>query len=309
MVMCAGIVPARSAAPMVKTQAPGYYRMMLGAFEVTALYDGAVDIDMKFLRGAPEEEIKRLLSRMFVNSPKVPTSVNAYLINTGSKLLLIDSGYGKMSGPNVGKLSGNLKASGYSPEQVDAVLITHIHVDHVGGLIDGAGRPAFPNAVVYAPKREDDFWLSPAEEGKAPPHLKRYFKIAHDISRPYIDLDRWKTFGAGDLPFPGFKALSTPGHTPGQHAFEVKSEGESMLIMGDVVHSMAVQFPRPDISIRFDTDQKAAISARQDLFKRISESGSLVAVPHMPFPGIGRIRADGPNAYTWAPVEYSPCCP
>ena len=133
-------------APMAKTQAPGYYRMMLSQFEITALYDGYTGLDRKLLHNAPETEIRSLLSRMFITSTQMETAVNAYLINTGSKLVLVDAGAARVFGPTLGNVLKNLRASGYDPSQVDAILITHLHGDHMGGLLDDTGKPAFIKA-------------------------------------------------------------------------------------------------------------------------------------------------------------------
>jgi len=293
-------------APMVKTQAPGYYRMMVGQFEVTALYDGFVEMDAKLLRNASEKEIQDLLSRMFVAGPKIQAATNAYLTNTGSKLVLVDAGAGKLFGSTLGSVIQNLRAAGYATEQIDAVMISHMHGDHVGGLLDGEGKPAFSNAVIYVSKGENDFWLSPAVAEKAPAEYKKYFKMARDLAAPYIALGKWKTFGDGEMPVPGVKAVLIPSHTPGHTAYEVSDGKESLLITGDMVHSLAVQFPRPDVAFEYDTDKKQAVSVRLALFKSAAERKVLVAGMHLPFPGIGRIRADGSNAYTWVPVEYSP---
>ena len=191
-------------APMQKTQAPGYYRMMLGQFEVTALFDGIVELDAALLKNISEKDVKELLSRSMIDDPhKLPTSVNAYLINTGSNLVLVDAGSGKALGPTLGYLLKNLKASGYTAEQVDAVLLTHLHSDHVAGLLDADGKPAFPKAVVYVAKAENDYWLSDAEPKNIPPEyqelMKQARKMAHDIAEPYIKLGQWKTF-ENDLP-------------------------------------------------------------------------------------------------------------
>ncbi|HLA34360.1 MAG TPA: MBL fold metallo-hydrolase, partial [Rhodocyclaceae bacterium] len=137
---------AEAGAPQLKTQVPGYYRQMVGAAEITALFDGTIDLDAKLLKNASPAEIQRLLARMFAAAPKLQTGVNAFLINTGSRLVLVDTGAAKLFGPTLGQVAANLKASGYEPSQVDAVLITHLHGDHMGGLIDGEGKPSFPNA-------------------------------------------------------------------------------------------------------------------------------------------------------------------
>jgi glyoxylase-like metal-dependent hydrolase (beta-lactamase superfamily II) len=297
---------ARAEAPAVGTQVPGYYRMMIGQFELTALCDGSVELDKKLLQSASDVDIDKLLGGMFVGSPKMQTSVNAYLINTGSKLILIDSGGGKMLGPSLGNVLPNLRTAGYDPAQVDTVLVTHMHGDHIGGLLDADGNPAFPNAVVYVSKAESDFWLSAEEAAKAPERAQRTFKVAQTVSAPYIARKKWEKF-EGDAPlFPGIKPVPIPGHTPGHSGYEISSGDQSLLIMGDVIHSMAVQFSRPDVAIDFDLDPKNAVSGRKDLFQRVAEGKKLVAGMHLPFPGIGHLRADANNSYTWVPVQYSP---
>ena len=293
-------------APLVKTQAPGYYRMMIGQFEITALSDGFLGLDTKMLQNASETEINSLLARMFVGIPKMETALNAYLINTGSKLVLVDAGAAKAFGPTLGNIMQNLKASGYDPAQIDAVVITHMHADHIAGLLDGANKPAFPKALIYVAQAENDFWLSATEAKKAPVHVQKFFQISQDVARPYIASGRWKTFGNDHLFTPGIKAVLIPGHTPGHAAIEVLSNAESLLIIGDMVHSMAVQFSRPDVTFVFDIDSKQAVSTRQVIFKGAAESKTFVAGMHLPFPGVGRIRADGNNIYTWVPVEFSP---
>jgi glyoxylase-like metal-dependent hydrolase (beta-lactamase superfamily II) len=297
-------------APMQKTQAPGYYRMMLGQFEVTALFDGIVECDAALLQNISETDVKELLTRSMIDTPhKLPTSVNAYLINTGSNLVLVDAGSGKALGPALGYLQQNLKAAVYKADQVDAVLMTHLHPDHVCGLLDADGKAAFPKAVVYVAKAENDFWRSDVEPKNIPPeyteHLKQARKMVHDAAEPYIDLGRWKTF-ENDLPIPGLKAVPISGHTPGHTAYEITSGKNSLIIIGDMVHFAAVQFPRPDAAVSFDLDQKQAVMSREALFRRVADGKTFVAGMHLSFPGIGRLRSDGKNAYSWVPVDYSP---
>lgn len=145
-----------AAAPLAKEAAPGFYRLMVGDFEVTALSDGtvALPVDQLLTRTTPEQ-VKKTLARSYLQSP-LETSVNGYLINTGEKLVLIDTGAGGLFGPTLGRLAANLKAAGYQPEQVDEIYITHLHPDHVGGLAAG-DKPVFPNATVRADQRDADF--------------------------------------------------------------------------------------------------------------------------------------------------------
>ncbi len=311
-VLSLSVLPSalRGEAPMVKTQVPGYFRMMLGRFEVTALLDGCVELDASLLQGVSQSEIRSLLARQFLENPhKIPTSVNAYLVNTGEKLILIDAGGGNLCGPAMGNLPKNLKAAGYRPDQIDAVLLTHLHPDHVAGIVDPAGKPAFPKAVVYVSKRESDYWLSPADPERATPeyrrHLEGAIKLVGKVAAPYIAADRWKTFSGAELPIAGLRALPIPGHTPGHTAYEVTSGDQSLLVIGDMIHCAAVQFPRPDAAVSFDSDAKQAVASREALFRRVAAQKTLIAGMHLPFPGLGRLRADGEKGYVWVPVEYS----
>jgi glyoxylase-like metal-dependent hydrolase (beta-lactamase superfamily II) len=301
----------RAEAPMVKTQAPGYYRMMLGKFEVTALFDGGVNLDAALLRNISESDIQKLLAHGLIeNSHKIPASINAYLINTGAKLVLVDAGGGAAMGPAAGFVRQNLKAAGYSPEQVDFVLITHLHPDHVAGLLDATGKPALPKAEVYVAKAESDYWLSTAKPESVPAeyreHLKKAVKLVQTVADPYLKSGRWKTFEGVDLPISGVKAVPIVGHTPGHTGYEVSSDGHTLLIIGDTIHIEAVQFARPDAAVSFDSDPKQAVAAREALFRRIADGKTLVAGMHLSFPGIGRIRADGEDHYGWAPISYAP---
>lgn len=293
-------------APMVKTQAPGYYRLMIGAFEVTALNDGYTDLDTKYMKNISEKEVKKLSARMFLNSEKMPTSVNTYLINTGSKLVLVDAGNGSSLDPNRGKMMQNIKASGYEPAQVDAIMITHMHFDHIGGMRDAEGKPAFPNAVVYVAKAESDFWLNPASEKKAPADFKKYFPMARNLATPFVKAGKWKTFENAASLIPGIKAVPIYGHTPGHTGYEVSNGKESLLITGDMVHFVVAQFTHPEVSVGFDTNQKEAVAIQFATFKSAAERKSLIAGMHLPFPGIGHIRAESKKSYTFVPVEYSP---
>jgi glyoxylase-like metal-dependent hydrolase (beta-lactamase superfamily II) len=296
--------------PMQKSQTPGYYRMMLGQFEVTALHDGMLDLDAALLCGISEPEIQNLLKRAFIDDPhKIPTSTNAYLINTGLNLILIDAGSGRAFGPALGDLSKNLRASGYGPEQVDFVLMTHLHPDHVGGLLDADGKQAYPKAVVYVSKAEQDYWFSDAEPENAPAMLKEHLKInrklVRDMAGPYLASGQWKTFENADLPIAEVKAIAIPGHTPGHTAYEIQSDNQSLLVLGDTLHCAPVQFARPDPAVVFAFDAKQAVASRETIFGRIADSKTSVAGMHISFPGIGHIHADGQNAYAWVPVEYS----
>ena len=295
---------AAASAPMVKTQAPGFYRVMLGDFEITALSDGAFPLDAeKLLTNTTPAKVNKALARAFLKSP-VETSVNAYLINTGQKLVLIDAGSGKLFGPTVGRLLISLTEAGYKPEQVDEIYITHLHGDHVGGIAPD-GKIVFPNAIVRADKHDADFWLSEETLKKAPAEMKAFVEGAQSSVKPYIKAGKFKTFDGDTDLVAGVTAVATRGHTPGHSVYVAESRGQKMVFWGDLMHVAAVQFANPGVTIQFDIDSKAAAAQRKKAYVEAARQGYLVASAHISFPGIGRLRAEG-KGYTWLPVNYSP---
>ena len=294
---------AYSAAPMARTPAPGYYRMMLGDFEITALLDGTLDLPVdQILTNVKPAQVKRALARSYLWTP-LETSVNAYLINTGEKLVLVDTGSAKLFGPTLGNLPASLAAAGYKPEQVDEIYITHMHGDHVGGLMAG-DRMFFPNAVVRADKRDADFWLSEENMNKAPAGMKDFFQGAQASLNPYVKAGKFKSFEGNTDLVPGVKAVATYGHTPGHSFFVAESKGQKMVFWGDLMHVAAVQFENPAVTIAFDTDSKAAAAQRRKAFADAARQGYLVGISHVSFPGIGRLRAEG-KGYVWIPANYA----
>lgn len=293
--------PARAVAPPVRTQAPGFYRLQLGDFEVTVLSDGTVSRPMDQILSKPEE-VRETLRR---DHQPVETrlSVNAYLINTGTRLLLVDTGAGELFGPGCGKLVVNLRAAGYAPEQVDAVLLTHIHGDHSGGLTVG-GQRVFPNALIYVDQRDPDYWLDPAKEQAAPGPKRLTFQQSHATVDPYVQADRLRPFdGPGEL-FPGIRALPAYGHTPGHTAYLVESRGERLLLWGDVIHFAEGQFADPTLTVAYDVDPAAAVATRVRLLAEADREGLLVGSDHVSFPGLGHVRSDQAGGFTWVPLPY-----
>ena len=166
-------------------------------------------------------------------------------------------GAGTLFGPTLGKLVDQIRAAGYQPEQVDEILITHMHPDHVGGLV-ADGRMVFPNATVRADTREGGFWLSQANLDQAPAEAKGFFQGAMASLKPYVDAGRFKAISADEELVPGIKAVATHGHTKGHRNYVVESKGQKLVLWGDLMHVAAVQFADPSVTIQFDTDQKAA---------------------------------------------------
>ncbi|VVM93315.1 MBL fold metallo-hydrolase [Pseudomonas fluorescens] len=297
---------AMAQAPQQGTQAPGYFRLALGDYEVTALFDGYNDLSPKLLQGMSQAQIRALLARRSIETPGVQTAFNAFLVNTGKQLILVDSGAGQCIGATSGQLLANMRAAGYQPEQVDTILLTHLHLDHVCGLVDAQKQALFTNATVYAAKAEADYWLDPAALAKAPTGAKEFFKIAQDSTAAYVAAGRFKTFAAGQSPLPGLvEATLEAGHTPGSTTYRFTSQNQSIVFMGDLVHNLAVQFEHPEVSIGFDVNSAQAINARQAVFSAAVASKTWVTAAHLPFPGIGHITAQGKH-FQWVPVEYGP---
>lgn len=295
------VAPVQAAAPMVKTQAPGFYRMALGDFEVTALFDGSFDLPVDKLLKQPAAKTDAALAKHFQSLP-VETSVNGFLINTGTKLILIDTGTGGYSGPTSGTLLANLKAAGYRPDQIDDIFITHMHGDHVGGLSHD-GVAVFPKAVVHAGKGDVDHYLSQAEMDKAPADSKDGFKTAMAAFAPYQATGRLQPIAADGEIVPGVRSWATPGHTPGHTSYVVESKGAKMIVTGDLIHVAAVQFDDPSVTIAFDSDTRAAEAARQKVFAQAARDGTLIAAAHLQFPGMGHLAVNG-KGYTYEPVNY-----
>lgn len=291
-----------AAAPQVKTPAPGFYRIMLGSYEVTALSDGVLrlPVDRLLLNSSPKQ-IETALAEHHQGLPVV-TSVNAYLINTGSKLILVDTGAGSLLGDGLGKLVVNLKAAGYQPQQVDEIYLTHMHPDHLGGLTQN-GKAAFPNAVVRAGQQDADFWLSESRLKQAPPKEKASFENVIAALKPYQAAGHFKTFSNDGELSPGISAFAAHGHTPGHSIYLVESQGKKLLLLGDLIHVAAVQFAHPRVAISFDKDAKAAVAQRLRVFSDSAQRSVLVGEPHLSFPGLGYLNKQG-EGYDWVPLEY-----
>src|SRR6202161_4466431 len=301
--------PARAAAAQVRAQAPGFYRMMLGDFEITALLDGthpfpAAAVLNKAKTGASsgrlnlfEHDPDKANALLAASDLTAPTegSINAFLVNTGSKLVLIDSGAGTLYGACCGHLIENLRASGYTPEQVDEVLLTHLHADHVGGIAPG-GMAAFPNAVIRSSKLDEDYWLSDTNEKAAQDFLRPMFEGDKASLKPYIAAGRYMPFEGEQEIVPGIRAVPLPGHTPGHPSYAVESRRQQLLVWGDVVHVAAIQFPDPSVTVKYDSDEDQAEIDRKRIFSDAAKAGSwLGAAP------VG-VRS---GAFIWLPGDYT----
>lgn len=300
---------ALAAAPFDQAPAPGIYRMMLGQFQVTALSDGTVTIPLdKLLTEIRPTTLAASLQASHL-PPMAETSINAFLINTGTQLVLVDTGAGDLfglpMGAQAGRLQRSLRNAGYAPGQIDAVLLTHIHADHSGGLSHD-GQRLFPNAQVFVDQHDAGFWLNRANQAGAAEGQRHGFDEAKAMLAPYVAAGKLKPFKGGDEIVPGIRAVPAYGHTPGHSYYAVESGGQKLLLLGDMLHAGAVQFPHPGTTIRFDVDAAGAKAQRGREMADAAKNGYWVGAAHLSFPGIGHIVKQGSGeGYRWLPANYS----
>lgn len=284
------------------TQAPGYYRVKVGRLIVTVLTDGATSVPYdKLLQGRSSKDIIQIFAATGESASR-PTSINAFLVDTGDRRILIDAGAGTLFGSCCGRLPETLAAAGYRPEQIDAVLLTHVHGDHSGGLLHG-GERTFPNAQLYLAKPELDYWMSDAERARAKPSHQKMFTEGRAALAPYIAAGRIHTFTGRTTIFPGITAIPAPGHTPGHSFYELESDGHRLLVIGDTVHAAEVQLPDPSVTVDYDVDPAAAAVRWKATLAQLAQSHELAAGNHLSFPGLGHVIRSG-SGFAFTPLPY-----
>jgi glyoxylase-like metal-dependent hydrolase (beta-lactamase superfamily II) len=300
-----GINPVMAAAPQHHDQAPGFYRLQVGDLEVTALWDGSSSIDPHWLLG--QKTIDGVVKTLIKDPHLLDADDMGFLVNTGKQLILVDAGSGTWFGGGAfGRMGGSLRSAGYTPEQVDLVLVTHLHSDHVGGLTTQDGKRVFPNAEVYVAKEESDFWLSlsPDIAAKAPKDAQPFFQSAQAIAAPYIKAGKWHTFTGSEPIVEGMQIIPLHGHTPGHTGYEFSSRGQRILFWGDTIHAQRVQLAHPEVTVIFDIDPAAAAATREELLSKLAREDLVIAGPHLLFPGLARLHKAG-SGYSWAPVSFT----
>lgn len=282
-------------------QAPSFYRRRIGDAVVTTLSDGTLPFDLSLFGNITMDEILACLAKDCRSAP-IMASLNTYLIESGGRLALVDAGGGGMV-PTCGQMLGNLRAAGHRPEDVDTVLITHLHPDHVGGAIDGAGQAVFPNATLQVNAADVAFWVESDMREKVPEGARVFFDLARAACAAYGD--RLRPFSAGEL-FPGVQARPLPGHTPGHTGYEIAGEGETLLIWGDVFHVPEVQSRHPEATVGpFDIDGAQAAATRAAVLKRAVAENLLVAGGHLHFPAFSHV-VPRHGAYMLVPEPWRP---
>jgi glyoxylase-like metal-dependent hydrolase (beta-lactamase superfamily II) len=285
-------------------QAPGFYRYKVGDIEVTAINDGFAQRPLEgFVRNAELSQVQQAMQEAFLPGNALPITFNTLVLNNGGRLTLIDTGNGDMGAPTSGRWMANFRAAGFDPAQVNTVVISHFHGDHINGLRLKDGTAVFPNAEVMVPAAEWTFWMDDARMNQAPEGMKGAFQGARRVFGPIAN--NVKRYEMDKEVVPGLTAVAAPGHTPGHTVYMLSSGNGKLMIMSDTTNHPALFVRNPDWAAVFDMDPDQARATRRRLLDMAASERAQVAFYHAPFPGTGHIAKDG-NGFRFVPVQWSP---
>jgi glyoxylase-like metal-dependent hydrolase (beta-lactamase superfamily II) len=294
------LTPAFAKAPLAKTQTSYFYRFPVGEFQATVISDGPLPLGepSSSMKGMTKDEIGKALTDNFLPTDQIVLEQNILVLNTGARLVLFDTGMGtsKMFGNTTGRILASLKEAGIAPGQIDDVVCTHAHIDHIGGLADAKGRRYFPNATVHISKADYDFWT---DEGKLGGDSKAFVAHARLNLLPYKG--RIKFIEDGKDVLPGIQAMSAPGHTVGHTIFIIKSGAKTLAFTGDTTHHQILLTERPKTEFAYDTDAKQAVVSRLKVFDMLASQKMPLLAYHFPWPGYGNLAKQG-DGYRYYPT-------
>jgi len=289
-------LPAHGKAPFAKEQAPYFYRFTHGKMQATVVSDGILPLgepSASFL-GSSKEEIGKMLTDNFLSPSNVVLEQNVLVLNTGDKLVLFDTGMGSstMFGPTTGKLLASLKSAGIDPKEIDAVVATHAHCDHVWGIMADDGSRHFPNAQIYISQADFDFWTDEAKLAmKDPAYMKPFVEGARKNLLP--NRDRMVFVKDGQEFLPGIQAMAAPGHTVGHTVFMITSDGKTLAAIGDLTHHQVLLVEKPRIEFAYDTDSKQSANTRVRVLDMLATNRIPLIAYHFPWPGVGHVAKHG----------------
>ncbi len=284
------IAPATAKAPVLGTQAPPYYRFKLGSIEATVVSDGPLSIGdpARTFRGQSPDELRQMMSNHFLPTDNVVLDQNALVINTGDKLAVFETGMSSVKRDNrMGRLAANLKLAGIDPKDIDAVIPTHAHIDHIGGIMAEDGSRNFPNAQIHLTQADLDFWTDDKRMGTP---AEGSSLAAKKNLLPNRDRIVFVTNGQDVIP--GVQAMLTPGHTVGHMSFVIKSGGQSLFIVGDLLHHV-ILVEKPQMEVAFDTDPKQGVQTRIKALDMLASERMPALVYHLAWPGLGHFVKQG----------------
>ena len=282
--------------------AVGFKRMKLGAMEVIALNDGALrrPLGEEFVTNAPLEQVKALLASQGLPTDYVDIPFTPFVIVAGGRRILMDTGFADNGPPSVGKLVANMAAAGLKPDDIDTIILSHYHGDHINGIRNKAGQLVFPKARIMVPAPEHAFWMDDARMEAAPPAMKGAFQNVRRVLAG-LPADQLVRFEPGAEVAPGITSVAAFGHTPGHTLFTVKSEGQSFAYVADLTNVPSLFARSPDWSVTFDMDKEMARATRRKIFDMIVKDKMMAGGFHFPFPAFGSIEAAG-NGYQFKPL-------
>ncbi len=292
--------PARAAAPMMGASKPSHFRFKLGDFEITTIADGAVPVPTVakiFGQDQKEEDVAALMAANHLPGDKMEIGFTPVIVNTGKEVVLFDTGNGPGRRPNAGNMLTALKSAGFSADQIDVVVLTHFHGDHIGGMMD-EGKPRFPNARYVTGEMEYNFWAD--KKLLDGPMAKR----AEMVQKLVVPFAEKMTFVKPDGEAAGgIRAVNAFGHTPGHMAWHIESNGKRFMLFADACNHYVASMQRPDWHVKFDMDKEAAGATRKKILDMAATDKIPVAGYHMPFPAVGFVEKNG-MGYRWSPVTY-----
>ena len=280
--------------------ASGYHRYSIGEVEITAIHDGYFDMPLEnFIGNAPLTAVQAVLATSGLPGDVLRIPFTSVVIKSGGQTIMLDTSYGEMGPPTAGAWMKNFKAAGFEPDQIDTIIFSHFHADHINGYRGKDGTCPFTKAKVMVPLTEWEYWMDEDRRASAPDGLKDTFENTHRVFDPIKD--QISTFKSGDEVVPGLTAIAAPGHTPGHTAFSLTSQGKTLILMSDTSNQPQLFAPRPDFIAVFDMDGPQAAETRRAIFEKAANEKAQVAFFHAPFPATGHLVKDG-DGFRFVPL-------
>ncbi|MBP2236787.1 glyoxylase-like metal-dependent hydrolase (beta-lactamase superfamily II) [Sinorhizobium kostiense] len=283
----------------------GYYRFRVGQIKATVLSDGLIGgPPTVYANDAPEAELREVLRRAFLPTDHMTLHLNTLLLEVGDRRILLEAGAGATMGPNAGRVFDNLAAISLDAADIDTIVVSHTHPDHVGNLRNSEGKKAFPNAVVYAPRADWDFFVRNDPDLSYMPVARDFrYRFAAAIKRSVEPIAKGiELYEAGAEIVPGLTTIAAPGHTPGMATFLVHSGNDQLLLTADLAYHPVVNIDHP-WRPGPDRDKDTALASRRRIFDMAATDRLLVLGFHYPFPGLGRmLKTD--MGYAWVPAGW-----